>query len=190
MQVREYHHGDLRNALVQAGLSLLERDGPAAVGLRSVAREVGVSQAAPYAHFEGKRALMSAIAAVGFARLRDLIAPLASDPACRLSDLGVAYIHFATTNPGLYSLMFGSSEHIDAGTEDLSRASREALELLAKKTARKGSAAILDPGPIAAWSLVHGFATLLMNEKVPRSVHEILPEILQVLEPGIAEHMS
>ncbi|MBP1886049.1 TetR/AcrR family transcriptional regulator [Sinorhizobium mexicanum] len=187
-QARGYHHGDLRSALIEAGLVLLEREGPAGVSLRAVARQAGVSQAAPYAHFAGKRELMSAIAAVGFSRLRDMIAPLASDPASGIGDLGVAYIDFAKANPGLYTLMFGSREHIDSGDVHLSLASRQAFELLAVKAGRKGPNAFDDPGPIAAWSLVHGLVTLLMNEKIPAEMNERLPEILRLLEPGIAEH--
>ncbi|MCA1443469.1 TetR/AcrR family transcriptional regulator [Ensifer sp. IC4062] len=187
-QARGYHHGDLRTALIEAGLSLLEREGPAGVSLRAVARQAGVSQAAPYAHFAGKRELMSAIATVGFSRLRDLIAPLASDPALSIGDLGVAYIEFAKANPGLYTLMFGSGEYIDSRDAQLSHASRQAFELLAMKAGRKGSNAVDDPGPIAAWSLVHGLVILLMNEKIPAEMNERLPEILRLLEPGIADH--
>lgn len=131
---------------------------------------------------------MSAIATVGFSRLRDLIAPLASDPARSIGDLGVIYIEFAKANPGLYTLMFGSREHVDSGDLHLSNASRQAFELLAMKAGRKGSNAVDDPGPIAAWSLVHGLVMLLMNEKIPAEMNEHLPEILQLLEPGIAEH--
>ncbi|WFU49828.1 TetR/AcrR family transcriptional regulator [Sinorhizobium terangae] len=185
---RGYHHGDLRTALIEAGLALLEHEGPGGVSLRAVARLAGVSQAAPYAHFAGKRDLMSAIAVIGFSRLRDLIAPLASDPAQSIGDLGVKYIEFAKANPGLYTLMFGSSEYIDSRDAQLSHASRQAFELLVRKAGRKGSSAVGDPGPIAAWSLVHGLVTLLMNEKIPAEMNERLPEILRLLEPGIAEH--
>ncbi|NRP75303.1 Nucleoid occlusion factor SlmA [Ensifer psoraleae] len=190
MQARGYHHGDLRTALIKAGLALLEREGPGGVSLRAVARQVGVSQAAPYAHFHSKRELMSAIATVGFSRLRDLIAPLASDPARSLSDLGLAYLDFARANPGLYRLMFGSDEHIDMRNEHLSTASRQALELLAMKAGRNGSDPIRDPGPIAAWSLVHGLVMLLMDEKLPSGLDQSMPAILRLLEPGVAEYVK
>ncbi len=188
MPERNYHHGDLRNALVRAGLVLLEQEGVSAVSLRSVAREVGVSQAAPYAHFADKRELMSGIAAVGFSRLRDLIAPLASDPERSLSDLGLAYIEFATKNPGLYTLMFGSAEHVDPQNEELVRVSREAFSQLAGRTARRGLEGS-DPGPIAAWGLVHGLSMLLITQKLPAALFPSLPDVLRLLEPGIAGHV-
>src|SRR5271155_5863697 len=92
VEPKPYHHGDLRRALMDSADAILERDGPNALSLRAVAREAGVSPAAPYHHFKDKDELLSAIAHEGFSRLKQALTKAASgepDPGRRLSDLGV-----------------------------------------------------------------------------------------------------
>src|SRR5690606_11181783 len=115
-----------------------------------------------------KRRLMSAIAAAGFDRLCDRLRgagppgtspPGTSPPDTRtLTELGSAYLAFALENPGLYSLMFGPSAEVDPADEALARAGGEAFALLAQESAAEQAPAADDPGPIAAWALVHGLA--------------------------------
>ena len=103
-----YHHGDLQRALVQAGRRVLERDGLAAMSLRAVAREAGVSAAAPYHHFEDRAALLYAVACEGSLTLADLLrrAGEAHPPGRgRMVAVGVAYVEFGLDNPALYQLM-------------------------------------------------------------------------------------
>lgn len=190
MPERTYHHGDLRKALVEAGLKLLEDRGTGAVSLRAVAGKVGVSQAAPYAHFRDKRSLMSAIAAVGFARLHARLEEAGAGGADSLVKLGTAYLDFAVRNPGLYSLMFGQADEIDPFDEELTQTGRRAFDLLAKSSAPEGSEAQSDPGPIAAWALVHGLAMLTLNRKLPSEVAERPEAVLRTLELGIAAHLG
>jgi AcrR family transcriptional regulator len=104
-----YHHGDLRRALLAAGLSVLERRGPAQVGLREVARVAGVSHTAPYRHFDSREALLAALATDGFEALDVAMAQAAEGRSGyeRLRALGVAYIAFARARPAVYLLMFG-----------------------------------------------------------------------------------
>src|ERR1700678_2083881 len=101
-QARPYHHGHLSRALVAAGRRILEAEGPAALSLRAVAREAGVSPAAPYHHFKDKDELLGAIAREGFARLSlALVAAAGSserEPEEKMTDLGVAYVRFAQTH--------------------------------------------------------------------------------------------
>src|SRR5271154_627701 len=97
-QVRPYHHGDLSRALVQAGRRILEGEGPQALSLRAVAREAGVSPAAPYHHFKDKCDLLSAIAKEGWMELGAAVAKARSqapDSHDALTNIGVAYVCFA-----------------------------------------------------------------------------------------------
>jgi AcrR family transcriptional regulator len=107
-----YHHGDLRRALVDAGRRVLERDGLAAMSLRAVAREAGVSAAAPYHHFEDRAALLYAIGCEGSVILADLLRRAsASHPPgrARMVAVGVAYVEFGLDNPALYQLMMDTT---------------------------------------------------------------------------------
>src|SRR5215472_2461685 len=100
-----YHHGDLRNALVDEGLKLLEQSGDSQFTLRDLARRVGVSPAAPYSHFEDKRALLAAVAAAGAdkltAAMQDAIRGK-TDPTEEFLAIGSAYVQFSLDHPSLY----------------------------------------------------------------------------------------
>jgi AcrR family transcriptional regulator len=113
---RTYHHGDLQRALIEAGRRLLEREGSAALSLRAVAREAGVSAAAPYHHFKDRAALLYAVAHEGNVALHaDMRAAFdASRPGQdRIVAVGVAYVTFAVSNPALYRLMFETTRLYD-----------------------------------------------------------------------------
>ena len=107
-----YHHGDLRNALLEAAELLLVKRGVAALSLREVAKLAGVSHAAPYRHFKSKAALLRALAESGFERLHAVIRTAANsmphDPEQQLAVAGVAYAHMAVRSPELLQLMFGA----------------------------------------------------------------------------------
>lgn len=113
---RAYHHGDLQRALVEAGRSLLEREGITALSLRAVAREAGVSAAAPYHHFKDRAALLYAIAHQGNAALAAAMTAAydgAEPGRDRIVKVGVAYVEFALKNPALYRLMFETTRLYD-----------------------------------------------------------------------------
>src|SRR5476651_57964 len=125
VQVRPYHHGDLSRALVDAARRILEAEGAAALSLRAVAREAGVSPAAPYHHFKDKTELLEAVAHGGWDALSDAIVEArrsAANPAEGLTNIGVAYVNFARDNPALYRLMFDTSrDRTDARTRQAGR---------------------------------------------------------------------
>src|SRR5271169_1551130 len=164
-----YHHGALRDALIDAAREILESQGYEALTLRAAARRVGVSQAAPYNHFADKAALLAAIAALGFkefaAAMRHEMSA-AEDPQARLNATGIAYVAFATSNPGLFKLMFGSSVHHASGDPDLDAARTAAYEVL-----RGAVHSVPHPEPrdagqddvesLRSWALVHGLATMI-----------------------------
>jgi AcrR family transcriptional regulator len=115
-EARPYHHGDLRRALIDAGRGLLEREGIAALSLRAVAREAGVSAAAPYHHFKDRAALLGAIAHDGHVALLQSMRKAFDNSTPgqdRIVAVGVAYVEFAVANPALYRLMFETTRMYD-----------------------------------------------------------------------------
>jgi AcrR family transcriptional regulator len=165
-----YHHGDLRNALLQAGERLLRQDGAAELSLRKVAREAGVSQTAPYRHFQNKRALLSALAQAGFDRLAQATQAAEikhpGDPRRQLQAAGKAYVLLAIHHPETMQLMFGGvMDHCENDT-DLMEAGHKAFQGLLDIIANGQQEGIYRDREttelaLAAWSLVHGFAMLV-----------------------------
>ena len=182
-----YHHGDLRAALLDAGLALVEEDGLEGLSLRGVARRAGVSHAAPYHHFSDKAALLSAIAARGFDALdRDIRERRAGAPADRLQSAAVAYVGFAVEHPELFRLMFSGSVSPEADPELHAAASRAYAHI---------TGPLGDEAPaVAAWSLVHGLAMLLLDaqigEGVPtrKAAEERARAVTRVLWEGLRGH--
>jgi AcrR family transcriptional regulator len=164
-----YHHGALRAALIRSAREILEAEGYEALTLRAAARGAGVSQAAPYNHFADKAALLAAIAAQGFtefaaAMRREVEA--AVGPEARLNAAGIAYVAFATSNPGLFKLMFGSNVHQSSGDLDLDAARNSAYEVLrgavhAVHVSGGRHAAPEEIESLRSWALVHGLATMI-----------------------------
>ncbi|MDQ3788258.1 MAG: TetR/AcrR family transcriptional regulator, partial [Actinomycetota bacterium] len=104
-----YHHGALRDALLQATLDLIKTEGIGAVSLRQVARTAGVSPGAPYHHFPDRAALLTALADEGFTNLATALRTTqaeAESPAEALPAMIEAYVHFAHDNPAHFQLMF------------------------------------------------------------------------------------
>jgi AcrR family transcriptional regulator len=198
-----YHHGSLREAMLRAAESILERDGIGGLTLRAAAREAGVSHSAPKNHFGDVMGLLSDLAAVGFGRFRAAMEAQIrkSDPApARLEAIGRGYVTFARTYPDLFLLMF-RSERLDFTRPALQSAADAALDVLAgtvravrdeptQATLTLPQAAQM----VVAWSLVHGFAMLLLDDrlkqliaKLPPGVDEmaLLPAILSAALPKI-----
>lgn len=165
---RPYHHGNLREALLEAGERALEEHGAQNLSLRELAREVGVSHAAPRRHFADKQALLDALAQDGFERLgRELRAAIegaGEDFEARLAALAGAYVRFATRHAALLELMFANKHRPDAA--DSLRAAGEAAFAapLALITDGQASGAVVpgDPEAVAtvAWATVQGLASI------------------------------
>lgn len=164
-----YHHGNLREALLEAGLQALESGEPEALSLRMLAREAGATANAAYRHFADKEDLLNALAAEGFrrfaARQQAAVAGLAT-PDERLRASGLAYIAFAQTEPGLYRLMFSRLDRAAAHAA-LQTHSRDALAVLLEAAAAQLSLPPEDDrvrvAAAACWSLVHGLSALAMG---------------------------
>lgn len=161
-----YHHGDLRRALVEAALQLLAEGGTEALGLRELARRVGVSASAPYRHFRDKQALIQAVAAAGFEMFLEAVegAKAGVAPEEQLGAMAEAYVHFALRYPRLYKLMF-SSELGKFEDKALRRAADAAYASLAVAAAKQDPDS---PGEaaIGAWAFVHGLSMLLLDEQL------------------------
>ena len=188
---KKYHHGDLKSALVEAGLTELEEKGLEAVSLRSIAARVGVSHTAPKNHFDGLRGLLTAIATVGFERhAAEMRHGVEDQPRgrARLKAACNGYVRFALHNPELFKLMF-SSTLCDAQDPELKRAASQSYEVL------RGIAHGLDWDKAEApdapwrsewmlWSMVHGYAMLLIEGQIGRDAEgeplfqmdEIMPD--------------
>ena len=173
-----YHHGDLRQALVEGALRLLQTRASAELSLRSVARLAGVSPNAPYRHFESKDALLASVAEEGFRRLTAITAAAKGPPRKRLGLMATAYVRFATDNPRLYSLMFGPVLNGWERYEGLVAAGDESFQVVVDAVAH-ATGADMDRAArdaILAWSAVHGYAMLAIDGHLKScSVHPIPP---------------
>jgi AcrR family transcriptional regulator len=183
-----YHHGALHDALLAAAERVLEREGLAALTLRAVAREAGVSHAAPTHHFGDLRGLVSELAAVGFRQFNAAMAQAESEAgtaAEKMMARAKSYVAYAQAHPGIYGLMF-RTERLDMTRPTLSEAAKASFAGLAgaigaqRHEAISADALSLDQAAaiVRAWSLVHGFTMLLLEGR--------LADILKRLPKGIS----
>ena len=187
-----YHHGALREALLQAAERVLERDGLAGLTLRAVAREAGVSHAAPTHHFGDLTGLVSELAAVGFRQFNAAMASsceTATTPLERALARPKAYVAYAQAHPGMYGIMF-RTERLDYSRPSLHEAAdasfaglANAIGAMRQERISRDTMTLDQAAAIArAWSLVHGFTTLLLDGR--------LEDILGRLPKGTtAEHL-
>lgn len=177
---KPYHHGDLRNALLEAGLEILDRDGITEVTLRAIAARAGVSHAAPAHHFGNLKGLLTALAAIAFDHLHASIeAAMAAAPNQTVVEqvraAGNGYVSFAQANAGLFRLMFNSSLLDDSEPEFKQacvRAYEQLLDVAARAAAERGdgdSAEEVSAVALLIWSTVHGFSHLLLEGQIAAS---------------------
>ncbi|MGO4442153.1 TetR/AcrR family transcriptional regulator [Mycobacterium sp. 2YAF39] len=165
-----YHHGDLKRALTDAALQLVQEKGPKGFTLREVARRAGVSAAAPYRHFADKTQLLAAAAAQGFVQLHealDATVTATDDLSEQVFAMGRAYVRWAVTHPDYYQVMFGS-ELDNTESPEVRAAGERAFKDLLDTIVRCQEAGLLpagNPRDIAGpvWSLLHGVSTLTIG---------------------------
>jgi AcrR family transcriptional regulator len=193
---RPYHHGDLRQAVLDTAMQMLNEGEGSRLTLREVARRAGVSHAAPYKHFSDKPALLAEIALIGFDRLREALVLAQSgvkgDLLRELDATSRAYLRFGQENPALYRLMFGGD--IGATTSlHLDPRAMGAFQMLTGLLERCQEAALIRSRPVrgqaaACWSQLHGLTMLtldglLVPEKVGASpVDDALQTLLEGLK--------
>ena len=160
-----YHHGSLRPALMAAARQLLDQDGLEAVGLREVARRVGVSATATYRHFDDKESLLAAVATEGVREFSEVL-KLAMRDGGSFSTLGRAYVNFALEKPGLFRLMFSPMLRQKEKFPELAAAVDDALAFgRSQAEAMKPAGGAHDTAHfLAGWAKVHGLALLILDQ--------------------------
>lgn len=173
-QSRPYHHGDLRAALLTSAERTLREKGTAALSLRELARDIGVSHAAPGRHFKDKQALLDALALSGYDRLNRALATADLPEAAlepRLTSLARAYLGFAVENPELLALMFARKHDpdIDARLAEAVDMSMGSFVRLTAEAQRRGEIIEGDPErlTLAAAAGIHGLASLIAAGALP-----------------------
>jgi AcrR family transcriptional regulator len=179
---RTYHHGDLRNALLDSARRILEEESLADLSLRAVARRAGVSHAAPYRHFPNHEALLVELAKEGFTELREGIAEAAATSSAaesdRIAKIGAAYMRFVARRPELASLMFGPQlPNRDAFPE---------LGIAADAIGNEIGTALHDSAlGLAVWASVHGLAMLILRNVIDlgqrKSGLDVLPSRAEII---------
>ncbi|MQM26916.1 TetR/AcrR family transcriptional regulator [Glycomyces albidus] len=163
-----YHHGDLRRALIDAAVAAVAETGPSALSLRAVAKRAGVSHAAPAHHFGDKAGLLTAVAAEGFDRLADAL-ERAWATTGDFSAVGAAYVRFAIDHRAYFAIMF-RPELLHVDDPDLLRAEARSGAALHRGSGGADPDAGFNARALAAWSLAHGFAELLIAGNFSRAV--------------------
>lgn len=198
---RAYHHGDLKNALLNAALEKIAAHGARALSLREVARATGVSHASTYRHFPNKEHLLATIAEQGFRTLAEAMRAAAKqcggDPLAMLLATGVAYVDFGVSRPQHLQVMFGdliaNRDHYP-GLVAASREAYEVLESLVRKVQKTGRARVQSERivALAAWAQVHGLALLIASGQIPsesadRIDHRALAvSVISLLRDGLS----
>ena len=173
MPTTPYHHGNLRAELIRVALEVIEREGPADVSLRAVAKLCGVSHGAPAHHFGDKAGLLTAVAAEGFGLLADALGS-AREETDDFAEVGVAYVRFAVEHRAHFEVMFRPELYRPEDPSVVEPSSRAAMELSAGSATSVGKDAKTSSeagfASLAAWSLVHGLATLWIDGNLDKGL--------------------
>ncbi|XYI02220.1 TetR/AcrR family transcriptional regulator [Sorangium sp. So ce1128] len=181
MKRKSYHHGDLKSALVEAGVDILSTEGMSGLSLRKVAQRAGVSHAAPYAHFEDKQALLAAISTEGYRKLYEAIGEAAAryqgKPAAQLVEGAWAYVEVARSDPAHFKVTMSGLVERHREYPALVEMSQKSFALVMEIVKACQEARILAPGPVdlaavSVWSLIHGFVSLLLEDQISHTVLE------------------
>ena len=194
---RGYHHGNLKEALIQAALDLIAQKGPAGFTFAEAARTAGVSPAAPYRHFRDRDDLLIDVARRGFDLFAQALARAWDDgrpePMSAFERVGRAYLAFARSEPAYYSAMFEAGIPLDASPQ--LREAGEAAFAVLRGAAEKRSRARLPAGrrppalmmALHIWSLAHGIASLFGRADAGRRSLPMSPE--ELLEAAVLVHL-
>jgi AcrR family transcriptional regulator len=167
----QYHHGDLRRALVDEALRTIQQDGVEGLTLRTVGARLGVSRTALYRHFSDKQALLAAVGREGFRMLRLALADAWEAHGrgrAGFEAMGLAYVRFADAHPSHYRVMFGRYIESCSKDQEFVQEAQAAFAVLVNSIVEQQQAGLVrkdDPQLVALliWSLVHGIAMLVID---------------------------
>lgn len=169
-----YHHGDLRQQIIDEALTWIEGESIVSLSLRGIARRLGVSHNAPYRHFPDKESLLVAIAETGFQKLCRALQQASKsnleEPQKRLEAIGVAYIQYAVANSAYYRVMFSDRQLICGRYPELEQISQAAFTVLLNAIEAGQKSQIFIPGdPLQlariCWSMTHGVSMLAIDNQ-------------------------
>jgi AcrR family transcriptional regulator len=176
-----YHHGDLKNALIQAGVDILASEGVGGLTLRKAAKQAHVSHAAPYAHFADKQELIAAISTEGYRKVYERMdlagRTWAGDPLRVLVETAWAYVEFARDEPAHFQVTLSGVVEREQDYPPLVEATQECFGLLRQVVLQAQRAHVLRPGPadllaVSVWGAVHGLAMLVLNGQISHTILE------------------
>jgi AcrR family transcriptional regulator len=178
---KTYHHGDLKNALINAGVEILAKDGVSGLSLRKVAGRAGVSHSAPYSHFADKQALIAAISTEGFRQLYERMSAVAEEykttPFMQLIEVAWAYVQFALDDRDRFKVMFSGVLEKEKEYSEFVAESQRNFQLVKMIVEANQVAGVLRSGPsdlaaLSAWGIIHGFVMLLLEGQIPHAILE------------------
>jgi AcrR family transcriptional regulator len=179
MATKTYHHGDLKNALIQAGVEILSKEGVGGLSLRKVAQRAGVSHSAPYSHFPDKQSLIAAISTEGFKQLaRELDIAVSSypgDPRRQLQEAAWAYVQFALNNTDTFKIMFSGVLEKEKDYPAFVEISHGTFDRVVDIVRTCQEAGVLRSTPpeltaVAVWGQIHGIISLMLEGQISHAV--------------------
>ena len=179
MARQTYHHGDLKNALIKAGVEILAKEGIDGLTLRKVAQLAGVSHNAPYSHFADKQSLIAAISTEGFKQLYQeldkAILTHPNDPKRQLQEGAWAYVQFALNNTDTFKIMFSSVLEKEKEYPAFVEVSQMTFNQVVNIVRACQEAGILNGTPpellaVSVWGQIHGIISLILEEQIPHTV--------------------
>ena len=179
MPTKKYHHGDLKNALIKAGVEILSKEGIEGLSLRKVAQRAGVSHSAPYSHFPDKQSLIAAISTEGFnqlyAELDAAVLAYPKSPKKQLQQGALAYLHFALNNTDTFKIMFSGvleKEKEHPAFVEISHKTFQRVVDVVRACQEVGIMRASSPEmmAVAAWGQVHGIVSLALEGQISHTV--------------------
>ena len=181
MPSKKYHHGDLKNALIKAGVEILAKEGVGGLSLRKVAQRAGVSHSAPYAHFPDKQSLIAAISTEGFNQLYNeleaAIYPHAKSPKKQLVEGAQVYVRFALKNSDTFKIMFSGVLEKEKDYPSFVEISSKTFKLVMEVVQACQNAGVLPTAPanlmaVSVWGQVHGIVSLALEGQISHTLLE------------------
>jgi len=174
-----YHHGDLKNALIAAGIQTLSKEGVSGLSLRQVARRAGVSHAAPYAHFADKQALIAAISTEGYRKLYEkfsrVVEKFKDHPRRQLMEMAWAYMEFALNDTDHFKITLSGVIEKEKDYPAFVELTKKSFALVVNTVENCQKAGVLPAGPsdllaVSLWGMLHGIVSLVIEEQISHAI--------------------